>query len=396
MAETIIDGAVPEIIYDADSGNILGASGGEGIVGLIDWELASGSTYIIQNCTEIYMSANLNCVCPPNSKVIIWGDSVVKTTFYPLGGDWVGFRLDTGVIVRADNCVFTGVDPGLLGYAGTFSVGESGARTGLHDDIIVECRGCVFHEDNNEAVLDAYCRNHNYFYFFDCEMRKNLPAGEVVSQTIFLQAHATLTIQNKVELNFCSVYWKNTDSVRTQRILRSIDFGSVIEVSNSLLVAENTDGVEVAEIASNKKNTGVVTTGAFQTGYGNIAYIITDPWAAGDFPFSATLDQTDVDPAYNAVPDDLAPDATAGTPDLGTFSKYSTWPGAVIPFNQGNIAAAGTSGLYGENKQRIYEKSFGTNPTRGRGIRVRVHSRDSKSNKTIAGIWLRHGMEEPK
>ena len=147
---------------------------------------------------------------------------------------------------------------------------------------------------------------------------------------------------------------------------------------------------------------------------GNFIHTYVEAQNLNDFTLKVTtpIDQ-EVDPAFSddtpgsPFPGvDLRPDGSAGSPDLwqadgGILGQGDgVWhSGALEPFNLSTlatVAGAGTTSLYGERKQKIYENSFGKEPTRGRGIRMRLRSTDIRSKKLYAGLWVRHAGEEPK
>jgi hypothetical protein len=170
-------------------------------------------------------------------------------------------------------------------------------------------------------------------------------------------------------------------------------------VKNSVVAIENTDGVQSSRLA---EATG---TGATFTSLGYNFVHSYETLDYGSWVKQAT-DQ-EADPLFiSAVcatpvlsPSAIAKEVAGRNVDLWKSDEIGWYPGVVEPFNLGTytaVSASGVQAVWGERKQRVYERPLMSKTNvglRGRGIRVRVRATDDRSLKLIHGLWVKHITE---
>jgi hypothetical protein len=175
---------------------------------------------------------------------------------------------------------------------------------------------------------------------------------------------------------------------------------AMMTVKNSIVTLQNTDAVQLSRVA---EASGTGATFA-SLGY-NFLHAYVEALDLGVWASQAT-DQV-VDPGFASsacatpvlIPDGSAREVLGRNVALWKASSIAWHPGALEPFNLAtltSVAGAGTSAVWGERKQRVYERPLMSNNTRGlrgRGIRVRVRSLDERSQKMIQGVWVKHLQE---
>lgn len=389
MADIVWDGSVAGPLYaDSPAAPAVSAySNGNGVItvnGVVS-PLFDESRLIIRNCSVITDVGALGILV--RDKVGAKGDLVIEGTKevpcqigLSAGIQVTGNNFDSdGPSVYAEHAVFT---VGPIRYLGSKEASGTFWHSTFKDIVPAAAGASVFIASGGSSKVELrYCQ------LVGCQ-----DEGDLQRRALYVGNGATLVVDH-LSMLFRTL-WSGG-----QQIALFVDTGSTMTVKNSILTLENTDGAQTSRLATNN---GVLTS----LGYSFIHFYETVD--KGDWIDHATdqddnPDFSDADcTSFDLRPGGGAKDSGGRDVELWKADEIGWHPGALEPHDLSSfvsVAGAGEESVWGERKQRIYEKSLASEDNvhlRARGVRLQVLSRDERSQKLLAGLWVSHVPERMK
>jgi hypothetical protein len=406
MGTTIIDGSIPGPVFDVDSGALIGivtptATPGIGVMddwGAHDWPYTTTDSYhIYRNLSRLKTDAPI-WLGSPNVRIDIEGIDGLTEITEITAGLFEGFWLDNhGVELNVSNCFIHGAHSAAPADAVIFAGNRLTGGTLDVDDIMVRFYNCLFNDNLSHEILWKV-GNRCKAFFSHCQWERCAAAIETNPHFVEVEGAVTTEIP-EIYFRNCTIFHKTNDTTADVITLYVIG-NAILEAQDCIITQQNVNGgfgSKVGQLDSSANGARITSLG------GNWLYTYVEAHVPGDFTPIST-DQSGTDPSFtdDGCPIlDLHPDGSVGSPELWQASTIAWHPGRLEPFNLETVsapvvAAAGSTAVWAERKQRIYDGNLGTEDNkhiRGRGLRIRTRSRDVASQKLVAGIWVKHTPE---
>lgn len=387
MSRITWDGDVAGPLLDS-AGSIVGFSLGNGILWMSsDATINSADVLVVQNFDYLHSTAAKRMLISGEAEVYLNGNESSRSEVQALGAaTWRGILLSGEAYLEASHCKFGEAEAGYGLITTSLATGEL-YRAVLYD--------CEFHANSSNKGPLVYWRGTLRSHLYAC-MCQFISEQQGAANAIRVVGDSGIAAANHplLEMRNCTVFWTSDDSGQITTLYA--EYGDY-DITDCIIVQEN------AHVTGDCKVAEVVTAGTITENGGSFIHTYNDTQVLGDYTLN-TGDFPDqvVDPSFfdDTIPDlDLRPDGTAGTPDLQGMSTGGMFPGALEPHNITGVDAADVESVWGERKQRVYEKNLAHSTSvglRGRGIRLRLRSTDERSKKLVAGLFVKHEPERVK
>lgn len=366
---------------------------------------ASNDTLTIGSGVTVKMAAGLRIrvnvlpgVTDYYGTLIADGTVFTSNATSPAAGDWRGIEFVGNTIaespalyarVRLTGCTMEYMQTGILSQNGAGEVSSSAI-----------CIDCTF----RKFSVNAYAQTGGYgwahpevaWWFVTCCFA--VEAGDIpgAASIALIQNAVAGDTDKRVYIHHEHCSWSINCNSAGQVICLNANAWTASTLHDCILHGTNAGAGDVDGIK--------LTAGGISVQNANNFINCDNTDGGGTLTYSPHPDdQEGVDPSYTdeTYPFDLSPDAQAGDPDLYVADQFGGYVGAKEPYNYPASAAVdpdGTTGVWAEFKQRVYECSFGSdaNMTLGRAIRIKVSSTDLAGPKHVGGMFLRVNPERLK